>query len=55
MQTFDLSCLSWCKTFFGDNRFQNVLVYQPTFSTLVLKEENKGSEYVIPCKTKDHL
>ena len=54
IQTFDLSCFL-CKTFFGDNRFQNVLVYQPTFSTLVLKEENKGSEYVIPCKTKDHL
>ena len=53
IQTFDLSCFL-CKIFFGDNRFQNVLVYQSTFSTLVLKED-KGSEYVIPCKSKDHL
>ena len=36
------------KNFFGDDSFKNMFVYQPTLSTLVLKED-KGSDYMYHC------
>ena len=39
-------------TFFSGDGFQNMFVYQPTFSTLNLKED-KGSEYVKDSKMKN--
>ena len=38
MQIFDLSCFLGQK-FFGDDGFQNMFVYQPTFSTLDIKKQ----------------
>ena len=35
----------------GDDGFQNLFVYQLTFSTLVLKE-NKGTNYIITWNMK---
>ena len=39
------------KIFFGDDGFQNMFVYQPTFNPLELKIE-KGTDYVIGWKSK---
>ena len=39
------------KIFSDDDSFQNKFVFQPTFSTLVLKKD-KRSEYVIALKSK---
>ena len=39
------------KNFFGDDGFQNIFVYQPTFNTLELKK-GKGTEFVIGWKSK---
>ena len=39
------------KNFFGDDAFQNIFVYQPTFSKLGLKE-GKRTEYIIAWKSK---
>ena len=38
MQIFDLSCFLVQK-FFGDDGFQNMFVYQLTFSTLDIKKQ----------------
>ena len=37
--------------FFGDDGFQNIFVYQPTFNMLELKED-KSTEYVVGWKSK---
>ena len=37
--------------FFGDDDFQNMFVYQPTFNTLKLKKD-KNTEYVIGWESK---
>ena len=50
LQTFDLSCLLG-KNVFGDDGFQNIFVYQPTFNMLELKEY-KGTEYIISWESK---
>ena len=42
------------KYFFGDDVFQNMFVYQPTFNMLELKED-KGTDYVISWKSKGLL
>ena len=39
------------KIFFGDDGFQNMFVYQPTFNMLELKID-KGTDYVIGWKSK---
>ena len=39
------------KCFFGDNGFQNMFLYQPTFNMLQLKRDT-GTEYVIVWKSK---
>ena len=38
------------KTFFGDDGFQNMFVYQATFNTLEFKKD-KGTDYVIGWKS----
>lgn len=48
--TFDLSYFL-CQTFCGYCGFQNMLVYEPMFITLILKE-GKVSDYVIASKSK---
>ena len=45
MQTHDLSYFPETKVF-GDDDFQKMFVYQPTFSMLKLNED-KGTEYII--------
>ena len=51
LEAFDLSYFHG-KFLFGDDGFQNVLIYQPTFNTLELKK-GKGTDYVIGWKSKD--
>ena len=53
LQAFDSSYFCG-KTFFGDDGFQNVLVYQPRFNTLEIKKDKK-TEYVIVGKCKGLL
>ena len=48
LQTHDLS---FFKTFFGDDGFQNVFFYQQTLDKLEL-EKDKGPEYVLKWKSK---
>ena len=43
---FDLIFSLLVKRFIGDDGFQNMFIYQPTFSTLELKK-GKYSKYVI--------
>ena len=47
---FDLNCFLW-QSFFGDNGFKNIFVYQATFYTLELQID-KGTDYVICWKSK---
>ena len=49
-QTFDLTYFLG-KTFFGDNGFQNMFVYQPTLNTFELKKD-KRTEHFIGWKSK---
>ena len=53
LQTLDLSYFLGKLFFVCDGVFQNMFVYQPTFSMLELKEDNKGTEYVIDWKSKE--
>ena len=48
LEAFDSSCFHG-KNLFGDDGFQNIFVYQPTFNTLELKKD-KGTEFVIDWK-----
>ena len=50
LQIFDLSYFLG-KNVFGDDGFQNRLVYQETLNTLELRED-KGTDYVFGWKSK---
>ena len=50
LKIFDLSYFL-DKNVFGDDSFQNIFAYQPTFNMLELKED-KFTDYVIDWKSK---
>ena len=52
LEAFDLGCFHGnFFFFFGDDSFQNIFVYQTTFSMLELKKD-KITDYVIDWKSK---
>lgn len=53
IETFDLNSFL-DKTFFSDDSFQSIFVYQPTLYTLELKESD-CTKYVIGCKIEMQL
>ena len=53
LATLDLSYFLG-KSFFGDDGFQNMFAYQPTFSNLELKED-KCTDYFFTGNQEDHI
>ena len=46
MQTHSLSYFL-CKCFFGDDGFQNMIVYQPTLNTLKFGNEKSTIKFIV--------
>ena len=53
LATLDLSYFLG-KSFFGDDSFQNMFAYQPTFSNSELKED-KCTDYFFTGNQEDHI